>query len=296
MSLQQARKQFFKALELAGTLKGRDFKAIHRAAWGHYPDTKKADRAIAEAHGLNVDVRHTYSHATGVKRARDVVAMVELRAAVDAFVVGLNPDQIRWRAPLQAYAAVRQLPAHRADLDKEMFTPSCRVCAQTKETEWNPIPLAFQIAESGSVMYIEYVRVFDAAMCLEWFLAENSPRPQKADWKRLSELFRIAAGVPTGTTGNKLANLLKPVLGGDKYKRQAVIETLGFLGVLINPAQPGDLQQWTNWRDRAYGGERNQETAPPACGWRRQFGVDADICASLFPDVRIPKSLIGQRA
>ncbi|MCA8986776.1 MAG: hypothetical protein KDA78_04000 [Planctomycetaceae bacterium] len=292
MSQTAAFKQFCKLLNLVSTLKSSEIKAIQRLSTGDFPKTREQDSQIAQQYGVDTDSQKDYTHSECVKRIREVVVKCDLAALARTFVAGLNPDQIRWRAPLQAYAACKNLPLHRADFDKDMYTPPCRVCGVEARQEWKPIDHALMIAECGlsGRSDKESIEPFEAAMCLQWFLISDPPEPDQEDRKRLDQLIGIIVDAPSGTTGNQLTKMIAPAVGGNKYTCSYLVETLGFLGVLVNPRQRGDLQVWTNWRDRAYGTERNQEMLPPACGWRREFGLDEVVLQQLFPEVRIKKT------
>ncbi|MCA9193323.1 MAG: hypothetical protein KDB03_16240 [Planctomycetales bacterium] len=283
--------EFCRTLEAINNLKPKEQKAIRRAASGVFPDTLKEDREVARSCSIDTDLRQSYTHSECVSRVREVVQKCDLESLTQAFIAGLHPDRIRWRAPLQAFAACRNLPTHRVDLDKDMYTPACKVCGVEAKQEWMPVDLAFEIADCGLAGRSdkESVEPFEAAVCLEWFLSSQPPEPTKEDEKRLQQLIEIAASAPANTTAVKLVNLYTPVLGGDKYAGSYLVETLGLLGILVNPQQSGDFLVWTNWSKRAFGTGRNQEMLPPACGWRREFGLDANVLKQLFPNVQFQK-------
>ena len=291
MTMRKAVSQFQLILKLADTLSKKEQKAIHRATTGFEEKTLKADKEFARSLGLDPDLKVTYTHANAVNRIRTVVQKVSQESVINAFVVALDPAHTKWRAVLQAWAACTTMPAHKAILVKEAFSPMCKICGVHPKDEWEPVYEGLSVATRGSASGLETVEPFPAAMLLEWFLTADVPEPRAADWKSLREVFRIIDEAPSTTTANQLGELLKSVVPGDKYDRKSVVETLGYTGLLVNAEQPGDLQQWTNWRDRAYGNERNQEMAPPACGWRREAGLDVNIFKQLFPKLRMPKGL-----
>lgn len=205
---------------------------------------------------------------------------------------GLAPDSAIWRGVLRAYAVCCKLPAHKPELDEDAYEPPCGICGQPASLEWCPVADGALLASSGLIGVMdEAVSLLSASMCLEWFHKAAAPVVTKEDWQRVTELFKVIDGVPASTTATQLAKLLKPTIPGGDAERESLVETLGFSGLLVNPLVPGDMQEWTNWSQRPFGKGKNAEMYPPACGWRREIGVDADVFSALFPEARLPRTL-----
>lgn len=253
----------------------------------------EAEIESAASRGLELQESFPVEHDSAISNAIELVPKVDHVQLGNAFICGLAPSQIRWRAPMQAYGAIMHMESHCGDYDEEMWTPLCRVCGAERITQWNPVKAALQAHMSGYIERTpgEAIEVVSSNACLGWFVTTEKPEVDpRADALFQSVLDAIAV-VPPTTTAVQLAKLLKPVLGKDRHGVAYLLETLGLLGVLVSPEDELGAGNWVNWCERKYGKGRNQEMLPPACHWRREHGLAAERLNHYFPRVAIPRSL-----
>ncbi len=277
---------FAQALDTVVKLKGKDQKRIHRAmsfsestyqALDFPPSLMAEDHEYAQSLGLEFQRSDRLPHDEAVDWLHDEIAKADADSIFRAFVVGLNPKQALWRAPMRAYAAYAHLPKHGYDPDTSYHERICKECGLTKFAEWKPVGLALMMTD-GSLGYsaAETIPLAESALSLNWFRTASPPAPSPADLALLESVLDALDQADPETTANGLDAVLKPMLKGDKYSRRAIIETLGLMGVLTNPRQAPDIDQWTPWEKRDFGKHKNQEIIPPACTWRRSEGVNTD--------------------
>ncbi|MCA9049408.1 MAG: hypothetical protein KDA89_11815 [Planctomycetaceae bacterium] len=294
--MRKAISEYLKTIAVLSECGKSDAIAISRSTSEFHPETQEDDLQTARTYGLDPKLTVTCDHDSIIRRARKSVAAIRMEDTGIAFVAGLPAESVIWRGVLRAYAVCRSLPTHKPLLDEEAYEPPCGICGQPLRLEWCPVEDGASLASSGMIGIVdESVSLLSAAMCLEWFRGVSPPALTSGDWKRVSELFNIIDRVPASTTGSQLAKNLKSVIAGPDAEREAIVETLGFAGVLVNPLMPGDMQAWTNWNVRPFGKGKNVEMYPPSCGWRREFGVDAEVFSLLFPKAKLPKTLVSKR-
>jgi hypothetical protein len=294
--MRKAITQYLKTIAVLSDCGPADAIAISRSTSDFHPKTHDDDVKTARNFGLDPELKVVCDHDSIVRRARKAVAAVRIEEAASAFVAGLAAESVIWRGVLRAYAVCRNLPAHKPLLDEDAYDPPCGICGQPIQIEWCPVEDGASLATAGLIgVHDESVSLLSAAVCLEWFRGVTPPELTPSDWKRVAELFSIIDGVPASTTGTQLAKALKSMITGSDADREAIVETLGFAGVLVNPLMPGDLQAWTNWNTRPFGKGKNAEMYPPSCGWRREYGVDAEVFSLLFPKAKLPKTLVAKK-
>lgn len=294
--MRKAISQYLKTIAVLSECGKADAIAISRSTSDFHPKTHENDMQTARTFGLDPTLKVTCDHDSIIRRARKAVAAVQIEDAGNAFVAGLAAESAIWRGVLRAYAVCRNLPAHKPLLDEEAYDPPCDICGQPLRFEWCPVDDGASLATAGVIGVVdESVSLLSAAMCLEWFRGVSPPELSSGDLRRAAELFNIIDRVPASTTGAQLAKSLKSLIAGSDAEREAIVETLGFAGVLVNPLMPGDMQAWTNWNVRPFGKGKNAEMYPPSCGWCREMGVDAGVFSLLFPKVKLPKTLVSTK-
>lgn len=289
--LDRAEQLFCRTIEFASK-RASNGRLLRRAVHPELYDLTPEDLAALEAAGIDLKLRVKVTHDDAVNSARQNVRAVALSDAANAFVVGLNPANIRWRAILRAYAITVQVPTHKLQLKND--ESHCKVCGVPSKERVDPVSNAYFVAAMGTCGDCE--ELYCAAQTLKWFSIADPPIPTTDDWKRFQQLVDVIAQSPPKSTSHAVAQLCKSVLGGDKYSRSYVMDTLGFTGVLKVAVQRGNLQKWTNWSNRAFGGHKFQEMPPPACQWRRSDGFNEAVVCELFPKVKIPEALLSSNA
>ena len=68
-------------------------------------------------------------------------------------------------------------------------------------------------------------------------------RGKRDQIQRFQSLLKVIDEAPAGSSSARVASLLSPVLGGNKYSRESFMETLGLAGILWVKYLPGLLQQ-----------------------------------------------------
>jgi hypothetical protein len=294
--MRKAISQYLKTIAVFSECGKTDAMAISRSTSDFHPKTQENDLQTARTFGLDPQFKVTCDHDFIIRRARKAVAAIRMEDAGNAFIAGLAAESEIWRGVLRAYAVCCNLPTHKALLDEEAYDPPCGICGQPLRFEWCPVDDGASLASAGVIGIVdEGVSLLSAAMCLEWFRGVSPPELTSGDWDRVAELFNIIDRVPASTTGTLLAKNLKSMITGSDAEREAIVETLGFAGVLVNPLMPGDMQAWTNWNVRPFGKGKNAEMYPPSCGWRRENGVDAEVFSLLFPKAKLPKTLVSTK-
>ena len=192
-------------------------------------------------------------------------------------------ERVRWLIPLRAISNIAQLPRHPYD-DHD---GECGICGLPSESTWDPIRAAWTmtVGDCG-----EDRQVLENAMMVRWFNASVPPVTNESDIKLFDQVTRFIADADDRITAYKLAKLVKRQFKGQEETWRLFFETLGFAGVLRTDKQPGHLQQWTDWKDRAPSRAQG-DARSPACYWRRELGFDSDVFHELFPECTLPKRL-----
>jgi hypothetical protein len=233
-----------------------------------------------------------------VTMARDAVRSIDIKAAASIFLYATNPahqDAPRWVNPLRAASMIYQMPKHRFesdydDDDEEAEDPDdpfsqCLICGSNRKPIWDPIEAANSLPSGYSG---DDFLVLEQVMITRWFTQAVLPDVTRKDESAFRQFLKVIAAAPGKATALHISRLLlKEIKGFVEWSFH--FEALGFAGVLSVPKQPGNLQKWTDYRDRKK--PLTTEMPTPTCHWRRHMGFDADVFQSLFPNVTLPAKL-----
>lgn len=229
------------------------------------------------------------SHEEVVTAATRAIGITTLARCANAFVAGLAIELAALRAPLRAFAVVAHFPDHKA-----LNTKSCRVCGYNSRLLCGEYCAADHLAAlPASGIHGGVDDAYAAAKTLEWF-ANFPPILQTSEHVgRFDEVLTIIANAPGKATCNSLHKELSGTLGGDKYNRLYVIETLGYCGVLNTQIGEPLLDKWVDRSAIQEHPHKFNEAESPACFWRREFGFNGSRFRELFPNVALPSQLDG---
>lgn len=265
-------------------------KLIVRYIFAEHSNTRKpmTDEEVAatERLGIALNLSANFSHSSAVKAAGEAAKITDIRRVCDAFIHGLEPEFTMFRSPLRAYAFCRNLPDHRYVPWQDPEDSPCAICGADRKNTADPVVSGHFVKQQGTSGNEE--NLISAAWTLNWFSKAEFPTPSQSQFARLNDLLTLIANAPGDYTAEKIASVCSPILGGNKYSRRTFIETLGLAGVLHLPKLPGLLQIWTRWDQRPQYGEM----IAPAALWRRSDGLDPTVFAELFPQCRLPRSLV----
>ena len=240
--------------------------------------------------GLGIQaIPHSVSHDEVVRAATRSHGTTTLAQCANAFVAGLAIELAALRAPLRAFAVVAHFPDHRPTNPK-----GCRVCGYNVGLLSGEYCAADNL--SGLPVSGIHGRVDDAyaaAQTLEWFAAFPPVVPTPEQVGRFEEVLDIIAQAPAKATCNSLHKELSGPLGGDKYNRLYVIETLGYCGILHTKLGEPLLDKWVDRRTIQEHPNKFNEAESPACFWKREFGFNGARFRELFPGVAFPTQLDG---
>lgn len=229
------------------------------------------------------------SHEEVVRAAVQANGITTLASCASAFVAGLAVELAALRGPLRAFAVVAHFPDHLPANPK-----GCRICG------YNTRLLSGEYCAAGTLSALPtagiHGRVDDAyaaAQTLEWFATLPPVVPTREQVGRYEEVLDVIARAPGKATCNSLLKDLSSPLGGDKYHRLYVIETLGYCGVLHTKLGEPLLDQWVNRRTIQDHPSKFNEAESPACFWKREFGFNGARFRELFPEVVLPAALDG---
>lgn len=248
-------------------------------------------RAELQALGVQAFPR-AVSHAEVVRAAVRAGGLTTLARCATAFVAGLESDLAALRAPLRAFAVVAHFPDHRPTNPKE-----CRTCGYNAEL----LPGEYCAADTLSALPTCGIHggvdeAYAAAQVLDWFSTLPPVVPTREQVGRFERVLGVIAQAPAKATCNSLHKDLSGPLGGDKYHRLYVIETLGYCGVLHTGLGEPLLDKWVDRRAIQEHPSKFNEAESPACFWKREFGFNGARFRELFPAVALPARLDGPMA
>lgn len=244
----------------------------------------------AQLQGLGVQATpQPISHDEVVRAALLANRITTQASCANAFVAGLSIELAALRAPLRAFAVVAHFPDHQSTNPK-----GCRVCG------YNTGLLSGEYCAADSLSALPTSGIhgrmddaYAAAQTLEWFATVPPVVLTPDQVGRFEEVLGVIAQAPAKATCNSLLKDLSGLLGGDKYNRLYVIETLGYCGVLNTNLGEPLLDKWVDRRTIHQHPGKFNEAESPACFWKREFGFNGARFRELFPEIALPTRLDG---
>ncbi len=243
------------------------------------------EQSVLKDVGICLETQASISHAEALNLVREAAVKTEASSVYESFACSLDPERTSLRAVLRAYSVARHLPAHRYQKWRPHDASPCRVCGYHAHGDEQPAVAAHFVWQQGT--WGSESNLVGAAWTLNWFASLPPQKPSAEDESRLREMLSILETAPPNATSAKVASLLAPILGGNKYSRESFLETLGLAGVLDVPRLPGLLQTWTPWDQRPQAGEM----IAPANLWRRRDGLNPEVFSGIFGNCPLPPRL-----
>jgi len=216
-------------------------------------------------------------HDALVTELRRVARAIDAHAIASAFVASLpatrTSDLGPWRTALGALALGLAVPSHRRT--QTYASGACKECGLEEASTLD----AFAPARDRIPGALD-----SALVVLRAAATATAPRPTKANITCLSKLLAIVGSLPPRAGESKLnaAIATSKLVGGDRYARRHVIETLGLLGILETPEYPGVATRWTSFAVRDGRGGRRTECEAPIALWTAAHGVNAAAVSRWF--------------
>ncbi len=219
------------------------------------------------------------THDRAVRWVLDVRAKVQPGEVADAFLASLTTRRLDLRSALGSYAVIRHFPDH----EHGGATGPCGVCGESDpcdadETDLNI--LNFERFKWGGVRHDSPVY---AAFDLERFASTERPKPTREDIVIMGAILDAIGGVGPETTAPQLQGKLGGLFKSNKAEREAILNILGYCGILRTPGHPGYWDQFVPHDNRELPSHRFVDMTYPACWWRGRDGLDRNALHRVFP-------------
>ena len=276
----------------------RDKRALQillDAFWS--PTGWKRDNTIAPANfeyarhaGLLFDPV-TVTHDNIVAGLLAIRNRVSIERVTDAFLASLSTRRLELRSALGSFSFAAHFPDHRLAEQAGGPVPSgrlhCRLCGL----------YGYSIAEQQDLNVLSFerwkwggVRHANPLYCwfdLTQFEKEDLVEPTQKDYSILARIVEIASGLPPKAKPNELEKRISKVIKSNSSERRALIEILGYCGVLKPADRYGFLQAYTSDEHRNLDrpADHKNDWRYPVIWWQGADGVDRDTLNRLFPKI-----------
>jgi hypothetical protein len=109
--------------------------------------------------------------------------------------------------------------------------------------------------------------------------------PTQEDHSILARIVEIASGLSPKAKPNELEKRISKVVRSNGSERRALIEILGYCGVLKPAGRCGFLQAFTSSEHRDRPPDHTNDWNYPVIWWQGADGVDRDALNRLFPKI-----------
>jgi hypothetical protein len=218
------------------------------------------------------------SHEDVVDRLLLAVAKTRLSTVTSAFLASLSTRRLDWRSALGSYTIGQYLPPHN-------FAPQdghCTECGERAQTGYDWSLLNFERLKWGGIRHDQPSYI---AFDLEQFAIIPLPTPMTKDVDILSEIIQVAERMPPESGPRDLESALSKVLPSNQSEREALLQILGYCGVLEDPKHPGFVQHFVPYSQRQLPNVHRLDWSYPICWWRGAYGVNAEALLHLFPQL-----------
>ncbi len=185
----------------------------------------------------------TMSHDDIMQSIVELLARYSPRSYTDAFLASLSTHRHEFRAGLPAYASLHRLEAHaHARPDVGNYCTTCGL-----ESDENSIHRNFLNRVRFEVGGLVGVDVATAMFHLEEHARLPKASPAPADVAIFSQILEVLASVPAdGTVKKHVSQQIAKIPGfpSTPDSRQALLETLGYCGILETPEHGGMIQRF----------------------------------------------------
>jgi hypothetical protein len=251
------------------------------SGWKKDHTTPPDDLAHARSARMMFDPKHL-SHDESVLwalRSRDQVSKSQV---VSGFIASLTSRRLDWRSALGSYAVSLNLPFHSFTKNGARFW--CPICAghDSGDRAEDLNVLNFERFKWGGVRHTNPVYIgFD----LEQFLLDLPVQPSDADVKLLKKMLGVAGAMPRKAKLSDLAKQLTGIVSSNLSERRALIEILGYCGILQDPSKPSFLDGFPPHSSRPEVPWRKNDWSYPVQWWNGSCGVNNDAVTFWFPNL-----------
>jgi hypothetical protein len=221
--------------------------------------------------------------------AGDIHPHAVLAGEADAFLASLSTRRLELRSALGSFSFAAHFPDHRLVDQARGQTPSgrlhCRLCGlyghSTAEQEDLNV-LSFERWKWGGVRHVNPLYCwFD----LTQFEKASLAAPTQEDHSILARIVEIASGLSPKAKPNELEKRISKVVRSNGSERRALIEILGYCGVLKPAGRCGFLQAFTSSE------HRDGLPITPMTGTTQSSGGKAQMALTEMPSIAFSRKL-----
>jgi hypothetical protein len=184
---------------------------------------------------------------------------------------------------LGSYAVGEHLLAHPFQLSR-FADRGCRQCG-LPEIVTAPDPSELSDVREKHPGQIRHTDLRYLAFDLASFEALSSSAPSSDDWRVLVNILRIVRALPKASGLADLQKAIAGVVRSNKIERQALLEILGYVGVLCPPGLPSFQVRFVGYEERDALQPTHffkREWAYPVQHWTGEVGIDLVAVAAWF--------------
>lgn len=259
---------------MSDVLDKRAAKILRDTYWSPAGWRREHDRTIsasdfeyARSQGLMFDPV-VMDHGQAILQLRTLIAALDRRVVVDAFLASLSTRRLDWRSALGSYAVFQHLNEHRY----EGVGHRCRTCGLY---DGDPVHdfnvLNFERLKWGGVRHESVVY---AVMDLGLFNEMHVRSPTSDDLSIFRSIVEAIRKADVKTTAAALQARLPESLRSNKNERDILVSILGFCDVLADQAHPGFSDAFIPVDQRRLPDRHFVDMAYPACWWNRGVGIN----------------------
>ncbi|MBS1705848.1 MAG: hypothetical protein JST40_08235 [Armatimonadetes bacterium] len=223
----------------------------------------------------------TIAHDEIIDRILQARKTVRQEEVADLFVLGLARKSPLHRSPIASYAISMHLKPHEPEYPHPNFP--CAVCGLDRGIDGQPASHVFW--RNNLLCRVNY----GGAASLQFVLSdlEDLPHlpslgsPTGHDIDALRALLDLLREQPSTSTPGKLAKAIGAQGGKNDLQRTALIETLGYMGVLEPESNPSYRTAFVRFIDRP-GPDGRNDWEYPVMWWRGSDGVNENAVQHWF--------------
>ncbi len=251
------------------------------AGWKREYRTDPQDLAYAIEAGY-MFAPEELAHDEVVARVRQAAEATDPEAVAHAFLFSLRSRRLELRSALGSYAIARVFPRHHLIPWPAGYTTlgECAQCCCCPKATYDRSMLNFERLKWGGARHLHdpYYCAFD----LEQFARLEVPRASDADRATLRQILDLARGMPATARPQDLGRAIGKLIPSNRWERWALLNILGFCGILAAPGRPGFDERWIPERERTLPPVWKLDWQYPVAWWRGG-GVSAEAVERFFP-------------
>jgi hypothetical protein len=216
------------------------------------------------------------THDAEVAAARAAVAAVDQDAVVDAFVASLGRRDLPARSAFGSLVVLLHLPAHEWRPSAHFAGESCGICGLPRARRADDV----DDPEDAVRRYPRQARHTDVRYAtgdLTTSPGRTVTRVHDDDRAVLRRLLDALRALPGAAQLTDLHHAVAPVVRSNQLERTALLEVLGFAGVLLPAGHDAHADGWVTYDDantRQPANRNKLEWSYPVRFWQGADGVD----------------------